>query len=76
MSFYLRMGEDTLEQAARHPSMSAALDAFREVAEELNGYGQKIEASVHIADRKRELAEYPDYLLSLRRSGGVKVERC
>lgn len=71
---FLRMGDDYLEDATRCHSIRDAIEEYREVAEELNGYEQKIEASIHIAKTMDEVAEYPDYVLSLGPRGGVKVE--
>lgn len=76
MKTYLRIGSDYLEDAKRYPSKRAALAAFREVAEELARYGQRIEASLHYANNKEELAEYPDYTVALGPRGGLKVEHC
>jgi hypothetical protein len=52
------------------------LASFRRTAEDLDRFGQAIEASVHVAPKRAEIAEYPDYVLSLGPRGGLKVERC
>jgi hypothetical protein len=52
------------------------LDSFRRTAEDLDRFGQAIEASVHIAPKRSEIAEYPDYVLSLGPRGGLKVKMC
>ena len=75
MKTYLRIGDDHLEQAKRYASKSAAVDAFLEVARDLDRYGQRIEASLHYARTKAELVEYPDFILSLGPRGGLKIER-
>ncbi len=58
-----------------YPSIAEAKEAFRTIAEALAQYEQKYEATVHIADNEDEIAEYPDYVLSLGPRGGLKVER-
>ena len=73
--YYLRMGNDCLDEAERHATLRDAVAAFREVANELGRYGQRIEASVHIAAKRSECDEYPDYVLSVGPRGGVRCER-
>jgi len=51
------------------------LDSFRRTAEDLGRFGQAIEASVHIAPKRAEIAEHPDFVLSLGPRGGLRVER-
>ena len=75
MPYYLCVGTDTIEQSSRHHRKSDALDAFREVAEELARYDQRVEGSIHIADRRSECDEYPDFVLSLGPRGGLRCER-
>lgn len=75
MPYYLRMGSDYLDQAVGFTTKSAALDEFEETARELDRYGQSIEASLHIADSRRDLQEYPDFVLSLGPHGGLRCER-
>jgi hypothetical protein len=75
MNYYLRMGNDYLTGAERHTTLRDAVTAFREVAHELWGYGQRIDASVHIAAKRSECDEYPDYVLSVGPRGGVRCER-
>lgn len=69
------MGADYLDQATPFDTPRDAVDSFAETARELNRYGQRIEASVHIASNSRELVEDPDYLLSLGPRGGLRCER-
>ena len=76
MAYYLRIGDDALDEAVKCVDFADAIDKFAEVAEELYQYGQQIEGTVHIATRLACAVEYPDFILSLRRLGGVKVERC
>jgi hypothetical protein len=71
---YLRFQDDYLEDAKAYQSKSAAIEAYRETMEELGRFGQRIEASLHIANSKAELAEYPDFVLSPGPRGGVRVE--
>jgi hypothetical protein len=75
MKYFLRIGTDTLDDAVPYRTLSEAKRAFREVAEELDRYGQSIEASVHIAAKAIEVVEYPDLLLSFE-DGRVKGEHC
>lgn len=72
---YLRIGSDYLEDAVRHPSLGSAKEAYRRVAYQLNGLGQSIEASIHLANSKDDLAEYPDFVLSLGPLGGLVCQR-
>ena len=73
---FLREGSDYLEDARRMPSLAAAKEEFRLAAEELIGYGQPHEATIHIAKTKEELVEYPDFVLSLGPRGGLRCESC
>ena len=58
----------------RHASKKDASLAFLEVARDLDRYGQAIEATLHIAPNRDEIAEYPDFVLSLGPRGGLKIE--
>ena len=73
--YYLRMGDDDLDQARRYRTRADALSAFGYAARELARYGQDLSASVHLAASRDELAEYPDLVLSLGPRGGIRVER-
>ena len=75
MPYYLRMGPDYLEQAVGFKSKVAALGEFHATAHNLARYGQRVEASLHIADSKDALQEYPDFILSLGPRGGLRCER-
>lgn len=72
--YFLRLGSDYLEDAAAYRRKSSAVAVFAESARELARYGQRLEASIHVADTRDELAEYPDFVLSLGPRGGVRVE--
>ena len=77
--FFLRMGTDSLDDAVAYPvvyrSLESCKNVFREVANDLARYGQEIEATVHIAESRDALDEYPDYVLSLGPRGGLRCER-
>ncbi|SDG93103.1 hypothetical protein SAMN05216466_10694 [Paraburkholderia phenazinium] len=75
MAYFLRLGDDDLEDAEKHTTKADAIDAFRTVADELDRFGQSITASLHIADTWDEVVEYPDFVLERGPRGGVKVER-
>ena len=73
--WFLRIGNDTLEEAQRFTSKRDAVNAFKLVADELAFYGQAIEASLHIAPSLDVIAEYPDFVLSLNENGKVVTEQ-
>lgn len=75
MAYYLRTGDDSIEDAVRHRTLADAKATFLETARELDRYGQRIEASVHIAETESHVQEYPDYVLALGPRGGLKCER-
>ncbi len=58
----------------RHASIGDAKAAFLEAARELDGYGQTIFASLHIAKSEDLVQEYPDFVLSLTKRGNLKCE--
>ena len=72
--YFLRIGDDPLEQAVRFKTKSAALDYFRSVAEHLIRFEQQIEASIHVAPDREQVVEYPDWVLSLGPRGGLQVQ--
>jgi hypothetical protein len=72
--FFLRIGDDYLEQATPFKTKSAALDYYRAVAEDLIRFDQRIEASVHVAPDRDQVVEYPDWVLSLGPRGGLQVQ--
>lgn len=73
--YFLRMGSDDLDQATRYRTRADAVAAYGYAARELAEYGQDLDASIHLAPTRAELAEYPDLVLSLGPRGGVRVER-
>jgi hypothetical protein len=72
---FLRMGSDYLDDAAPYRTVTAAREAYAETARELGRYGQSIEASIHLADSRDALQEYPDYVLSVGPRGGIRMQR-
>lgn len=76
MRCYLRIGNDTTEQAACHLTKASAIAEFAEAARELARYDQRIEASLHYAPSRVEIDDYPDFVLSLGPRGGIRCERC
>ena len=73
--WFLRMGDDALEEALRFTNKANAIAEFKRVAEELAQYDQAIYASLHIAPSRAEVVEYPDFVLSLNESGRVVTEQ-
>ena len=73
--YFLRIGSDYLEESKAFNTKRGAMRHFRRVAQGLADYGQSIEATIHIAPRKSDLAEYPDFALSLGPRGGVSIEK-
>jgi len=73
--WYLRIGDDTLDEALRFAQKVDAVSEYRRVAKELAQYGQAIDASLHIAPSRAEVVEYPDFVLSLNESGRVVTEQ-
>lgn len=72
---FLCFAGEYLDDAQKCRSIEFAKGEFLAAAQELDRFGQRIEASIHIAPRRSEIAEYPDYVLSLGPRGGLKVER-
>lgn len=73
--WFLRIGDDALEEAQRFTNKRDAVSAFKMVATELAFYGQAIEATLHIAPARAQVVEYPDFVLSLNENGRVVTER-
>jgi hypothetical protein len=73
--WYLRIGNDAVEEAQRFTSKRDAVSAFKAVAAELAFYGQAIDASLHIAPSRAKVVEYPDFVLSLNENGRVVTEQ-
>jgi len=72
---YLRMNNDALADAEHSNSIATARAKFKEAAKQLDGYGQKITATLHVASSMAAAVEYPDYLLELGSRGGLKSTR-
>ncbi len=75
MKCYLRIDNDALDDAALYGTIKDACAAYLDTARELDHYGQPCEATLHIADNRDTLAEYPDYVLSLTAKGNLKKVR-
>lgn len=73
-SCFLRHCGDYLDDAEFFPSMTAAQEAFLDAARQLDRYGQKHEATLHIARNWEEVVEYPDYTLRLSKRGNLIQE--
>jgi len=72
---YLKFTTDMPSEASFCESLSAAKEQYLKVAYRLASWGQQITASVHFVEAQGDdFAEEPDRLLSLTRSGNVKVE--
>ncbi len=74
--WFLRIGDDYLDDALCYQTKQAAINKYQRVAQELARYEQNIEAALHRASRRDALDEYPDFVLSLGVRGGVRVEAC
>jgi hypothetical protein len=72
---FLREGSDYLADAVEHGTIASAQDSYLRSAKELAGYGQKHDATIHIAKSVEELNEYPDYVLSLGPKGGLVCQK-
>lgn len=73
--YFLRIGDDSLEEAIPFQSRQGAIRRYSIVARELASYGQEIEASVHVAPSRSLVGEYPDWVLQLGPRGGVQVHQ-
>lgn len=69
---YAGMRDATYEP---HRSLEEAKAEFFAAATQLDNFGQKLEASLHIAPCCLDINEYPDYLLSLGKHGALRCER-
>lgn len=74
MPYYLCIGDD-MDRAERCSTVREAILIYREVADELGRYDQRIHASLHKALKRSEIDEYPDYVLSVGPRGGIRCER-
>ena len=59
----------------RFYSVKRAIQAFDATRVALWRYGQRVSATIHIADDESEIAEYPDYVLETGPLGGLRVQR-
>lgn len=75
MKCYLRIDSDYLVDALPHSSIESAKNEYERIARQLENFGQRCEASIHIAKNKNDLQEYPNYLLALGPRGGLRCER-
>ena len=53
-------------------TLAAAVEVYREAAQELARYGQEHSATLHLANCRDEIAEYPDWVLTLSKRGVVQ----
>ena len=75
MAYYLCIGVDTLDEACRYATKKDALSTFRDVAEGQARFGRDVQGTIHMADRRSEVVEDPDWVLSLGPRGGLRCER-
>lgn len=73
--YFLRMGSDYLSDAKPYKTKKAAIEQFSETARELLRYGQKIEASIHVAPSMDQVSEYPNFILTVGPKNGIRCER-
>ena len=73
--WFLRIGDDSLDEAKKYSTKETAVWKYKQVAQELAQYGQEISASVHQACTRNLIDEYPDYVLALGPRGGVQVQK-
>lgn len=73
--WFLRIGDDYLDDAKRYSTRATAVWKFQQVAQELARYGQDIQASLHAAPSREALAEYPDFVLALGPRGGIQLQK-
>lgn len=64
-----------LSDAIAYDSIKDAKADFECSARELDSYGQKLGATIHIAKSRKELQDYPDYALSLSPRGALHCQR-
>jgi len=73
MAYFLRIGNEDLEDVEGFPSEERAVAEFTKIARGLLPYGQKVEGSIYIADLL-DAFPYPDFVLSLDPLDEVCVE--
>lgn len=71
VSCFLRIGDDALESAVRYTTKEAAVEAFKDIHDELAAPGQQLHAALHICKRKTNMRPTPDYVLKRGIRGGV-----
>ena len=74
MPYFLQYQCEYADDAVPFNTKAAAVADFEAAARELDGYGQRIEATLTFANSRETLQEYPDYVLSLGPRGGVRVD--
>ncbi len=72
--WFLRVGDDSLDEAKRCSTKATAVWRYQQVARELAQYEQESSASIHQACTRDLIDEYPDYVLALGPRGGVQVQ--
>lgn len=79
MRCYLIYAGSPHEKPEAFRSMAEAKDDFWVTAKELDRYGQKCEATLHLRDERihdePKMSEYPEYVLSLGPRGGLRCEQ-
>lgn len=75
MKCFLQVGGAGLDEAVLYSSISNAVFAYGRIARDLARFGQKVEATVHIAETRKEIQGYPDFVLKLGPHGGILKER-
>lgn len=78
MPRYCFFATDNLDHAIAFRQKSAAIDNYRALLAEHLRYGEPHnapQASLHYANRRSEIDEYPDFILSCGPRGGVVCER-
>ena len=53
-------------------TITEAVESYRTAAQELARYGQEHSATLHLANCRDEIAEYPDWVLTLGKRGAVQ----
>ena len=75
--YFLCVESDTLAEASRHHNKREALAAFREIADEFDRFGNMPPyGTLHIAAKRSEAVDDPDFFLSVGPRGGVRCEGC
>jgi hypothetical protein len=72
---FLVYAGETLDKAIPYATKGDACRAYMWTALELDRVGQSIDAAIHIAPTRDEMAEYPDFVLSLGARRNLRCER-